>query len=70
MPRDSDGDGVVDTVDDCPTVKGPADSQGCPPKEFPALGDSCPSGDGAPPYRAGSNTRGDVCHRSSQTASG
>ncbi|MBU1239288.1 thrombospondin type 3 repeat-containing protein [Myxococcota bacterium] len=34
-PRDTDGDGIADSDDKCPTVKGVASEKGCPEKKEP-----------------------------------
>ncbi|HEY3355879.1 MAG TPA: OmpA family protein [Polyangia bacterium] len=52
-PVDSDGDGVPDTDDKCPTVAGPPPT-GCPPKDTDGDGvpddqDKCPTVKGPPP---------------------
>ena len=33
-PTDSDGDGVIDTIDQCPMEPGPADNAGCPKPNY------------------------------------
>ncbi|GAA3520689.1 DUF5723 family protein [Aquimarina addita] len=32
-PKDKDGDGVLDKIDDCPEIKGPEENNGCPWKD-------------------------------------
>jgi OmpA-OmpF porin, OOP family len=44
-PKDTDGDGVIDADDKCPTVAGVASLQGCPDKDGDGIADSedkCP----------------------------
>jgi OmpA-OmpF porin, OOP family len=44
-PKDTDGDGVVDSEDKCPTVAGVASLQGCPDKDGDGIADAddkCP----------------------------
>jgi hypothetical protein len=36
-PRDSDGDGLEDCIDDCPLQKGDVINNGCPPSEVSAI---------------------------------
>jgi hypothetical protein len=46
FPRDSDGDGVSDDVDKCPTTKGSASAGGCPDADgdgIPDSADKCPN---------------------------
>lgn len=52
-PKDSDGDGITDDKDQCPSIAGPA-PDGCPPKDTDGDGvlddaDSCPTVAGPPP---------------------
>lgn len=53
-PVDSDGDGVLDAADRCPTVPGPARHGGCPPPAdrdgdgVPDSADRCPDKPGTP----------------------
>lgn len=55
VPKDSDGDGLIDTVDQCPTVAGSPDNKGCPaPKEGDADGDGIPDVSDNCPTVAGS----------------
>lgn len=45
-PKDTDGDGIVDTDDDCPTVAGLAQFNGCPDTDgdgIPDKEDDCPN---------------------------
>lgn len=45
-PKDSDGDGVPDDVDACPTVKGSAELKGCPDSDGDGIADKddrCPN---------------------------
>jgi OOP family OmpA-OmpF porin len=60
---DTDGDGVPDTADQCPTVKGPPPT-GCPPKDTDGDGiadadDKCPTVPGVPPDGCPRDTDGD-----------
>lgn len=44
-PKDTDGDGIVDADDACPTVPGPASLKGCPDKDGDGIADkddACP----------------------------
>jgi len=53
--NDTDGDGVPDHLDRCPTVPGPVESQGCPDLDkdgVPDIDDMCPTVFG-PPENAG-----------------
>jgi len=47
QPVDSDGDGIDDSVDDCPTIAGPEANGGCPVVEGPASGAPVPTEDAA-----------------------
>ncbi len=38
-PKDQDGDGVPDSIDDCPTLPGPASNKGCPESDIKVLDD-------------------------------
>jgi OmpA-OmpF porin, OOP family len=45
VPKDSDGDGIIDADDKCPTVAGIASLQGCPDKDGDGIADAddkCP----------------------------
>lgn len=45
-PKDTDGDGVPDTIDKCPTKAGPKETQGCPDTDLDGLPDhedKCPT---------------------------
>lgn len=45
-PKDTDGDGVPDTIDECPTVAGPSAFKGCPDTDgdgVPDKKDECPT---------------------------
>ena len=51
MPADSDGDGVLDVIDDCPYAAGPSENKGCPwpdvdKDSIPDKDDACPSNAG------------------------
>lgn len=53
VPADTDGDGVVDTNDVCPSVAGQASAQGCPDGDGDGIrndngADNCPSQAGVP----------------------
>ncbi|MBW7951276.1 MAG: OmpA family protein [Chitinophagaceae bacterium] len=54
-PKDTDGDGIVDSLDKCPTVKGIAKYQGCPIPDTDGDGindeeDKCPTVKGVAKY--------------------
>lgn len=60
---DSDGDGVIDDLDECPDVPGPAENYGCPWPDsdgdgIPDKDDNCPREPG-PPYNGGCPNPGD-----------
>ncbi|MBF4765212.1 hypothetical protein ISU07_18935 [Nocardioides islandensis] len=51
VPDDSDGDGIGDSVDACPSVPGPASAAGCPDADGDGIkdaDDSCPALAGVP----------------------
>jgi OmpA-OmpF porin, OOP family len=53
-PKDTDGDGIVDSLDACPTVYGIAQFQGCPDTDKDGIQDSqdkCPTVPGLPKYQ-------------------
>lgn len=59
---DSDGDGVKDTADDCPNLKGDPSNQGCPVSSGNVTNDTGNSGNGTsgeanPPVNNGGNGR-------------
>ncbi|MBS1948394.1 MAG: OmpA family protein [Bacteroidetes bacterium] len=52
-PKDSDGDGIVDSLDECPTVSGLAQFHGCPDTDgdgIPDKDDKCPNQKGTAKY--------------------
>ncbi|GAB4092251.1 OmpA family protein [Flaviaesturariibacter terrae] len=56
LPKDSDGDGIVDSADHCPTVPGVAKYQGCPVPDTDKDGindeeDKCPTVPGIAKYQ-------------------
>lgn len=58
--HDSDGDGLPDTRDQCPTQAGPIDNNGCPqtfPQPNPNPSDNNPPVDPLPPASGGDNTQ-------------
>ncbi len=53
-PKDRDGDGILDTDDKCPDVKGIASLQGCPDRDGDGIADgddSCPDKAGTAKYK-------------------
>jgi outer membrane protein OmpA-like peptidoglycan-associated protein len=63
--RDSDGDGLVDRVDRCPTVRGPVENQGCPLAEPDSDGDGLPDSADRCPHAAGPRDNGGCPDRDS-----
>ncbi|MDQ1626417.1 MAG: hypothetical protein QOI54_161 [Actinomycetota bacterium] len=64
QPRDSDGDGVLDGVDACPTVKGNPAAAGCPDADFDGIRDSadnCPATHNPGQQNSDSVGPGDAC---------
>ncbi|MEO6327700.1 MAG: OmpA family protein [Ginsengibacter sp.] len=52
--KDRDGDGVVDSLDACPDIAGPASLNGCPDRDGDGIADikdSCPDVAGIPKYQ-------------------
>lgn len=53
-PKDTDGDGIIDSLDACPTVKGLAKFNGCPDSDNDGIQDSedkCPNTPGLAKYQ-------------------
>jgi OOP family OmpA-OmpF porin len=62
MAKDTDNDGVVDTLDQCPYHAGPKDKAGCPDKDNDGVydfEDDCPNQKGLALYRGCPDTDGD-----------
>ena len=61
-PVDTDGDGVADYIDDCPTVAGIASLKGCPDTDKDGIADkndACPDEAGLPNLKGCPDTDGD-----------
>lgn len=62
VATDSDGDGVIDSEDECPNQAGPAATNGCPDTDgdgIPDHKDKCPTVAGLPKYKGCPDTDGD-----------
>jgi type IX secretion system PorP/SprF family membrane protein len=61
-PKDTDGDGITDTEDDCPELAGNKDNRGCPDTDGDGVSDKddlCPNVKGMKEYKGCPDTDGD-----------
>jgi type IX secretion system PorP/SprF family membrane protein len=62
QPKDSDGDGVIDSEDDCPDKAGTREGRGCPDSDGDGVSDNedlCPNVKGLKEYKGCPDTDGD-----------